>query len=81
MYTFDLSMGYQTGDRPANQYLQNVNFQITVLNVLNTHPAFLYSTFGAKGYPQFGVYRGGKPGLQGISAEQRFISVSITKAW
>ena len=81
MYTFDLSMGYQTGDRPANSYLQNINFQITVLNLLNTHPAFLYSTFGAKGYPQFGVYRGGKPGLQGISPEQRFISFSITKAW
>jgi hypothetical protein len=58
-----------------------MNFQITVQDLLNTHPAFLYSTFGAKGYPQFGVYRGGKPGLQGISPEQRFISLSITKAW
>jgi outer membrane receptor protein involved in Fe transport len=81
MYTFDVSMGYQTGDRPANSYLQNINFQITVLNLLNKSPAFIYSTFGAKGYPQFGVYRGGKPGLQGISPEQRFISLSITKAW
>jgi outer membrane receptor protein involved in Fe transport len=81
MYTFDVSTGYQTGDRPANPYLQNINFQITVLDLLNTAPAFVYSTFGAKGYPQFGVYRGGKPGLQGISPEQRFISVAITKAW
>ena len=81
MYTFDLSTGYQTGDRPANPYLQNINFQFTVLNLLNKAPAFVYSTFGAKGYPQWGVYRGGKPGLQGISPEQRFIALSITKAW
>ncbi|MDE2476889.1 MAG: TonB-dependent receptor [Alphaproteobacteria bacterium] len=81
MYTFDVSTGYQTGDRPANPYLQNVNFQITVVDLFNKAPAFIYSTFGAKGYPQWGVYRGGKPGLQGLSPEQRFISVSITKAW
>ncbi|HEX5279637.1 MAG TPA: TonB-dependent receptor [Micropepsaceae bacterium] len=81
MYTFDLSTGYQTGDRPANPYLQNINFQVTVLDLFNKAPAFVYSTFGAKGYPQWGVYRGGKPGLQGISPEQRFIALSITKAW
>ena len=29
-YSFDLSIGYDTGDRPANQYLRNVSIQLVV---------------------------------------------------
>ena len=42
MYTFDLSLGYDTGDEPANDYLKNVGVQLTFRNILNKHPAFAY---------------------------------------
>ena len=41
-YTFDLSFGYDTGDTPANDYLKNVAFQVTIQNIMDRHPAFEY---------------------------------------
>ena len=38
-YTFDLSIGYDTGDRPANEYLRNISIQLTVDNLMDRHPA------------------------------------------
>jgi hypothetical protein len=32
---FDLSIGYQTGDRPANEYLRGVDIQLTVNDILD----------------------------------------------
>ena len=32
-YTFDLSVGYNTGDRPSNDYLRNVSVQLVVQNM------------------------------------------------
>jgi iron complex outermembrane receptor protein len=41
-YTFDLSIGYNTGDQPANNYLKNVTFQFTVQNLMGIHSPFEY---------------------------------------
>jgi iron complex outermembrane recepter protein len=42
MYTFDLSLGYDTGDMPANDYLKNISVQLTFQNILDKHPAWAY---------------------------------------
>jgi iron complex outermembrane recepter protein len=42
MYTFDLSLGYNTGDMPTNDYLKNITLQLTFQNILDKHPAFAY---------------------------------------
>ena len=36
-YTFDLSVGYDTGDRPANEYLRNISIQLVVQNITDKH--------------------------------------------
>jgi hypothetical protein len=39
-YTFDLSLGYSTGDRPANEYLRSINIQVVAENITDkTHPS------------------------------------------
>jgi hypothetical protein len=48
-YTFDLSLGYDTGDRPANQYLRNVSVQIVVQNVTDKDSPYQYRTAIAPG--------------------------------
>jgi iron complex outermembrane recepter protein len=53
-YTFDLSFGYNTGDMPANNYLKNLTFQLTVQNLMGIHSPFEYgnstSTRNISGY-------------------------------
>jgi iron complex outermembrane recepter protein len=71
-HTFDLSIGYDTGTKPANTYLQNMNFQLTVNDLLNTPPPFLYSTHGGKGIAGDFTY---------LSPDQRYIAFIVTKAW
>src|SRR4030095_5693980 len=41
-YTFDLSLGYDTGDRPANEYLRNVAIQVVVQNIMDRHSSYEY---------------------------------------
>jgi iron complex outermembrane receptor protein len=41
-YTFDLSLGYDTGDTPANDYLKGITIQFTVQNLLGKHSPFEY---------------------------------------
>jgi iron complex outermembrane receptor protein len=41
-YTFDLSVGYNTGDTPTNDYLKNLGIQMVVQNIMGKHPAFQY---------------------------------------
>src|SRR5262249_6238014 len=36
-YTFDLSLGYDTMDRPANEYLRNIDIQMVVQNITDRH--------------------------------------------
>jgi len=53
-YTFDLSLGYNTGDTPANDYLKNITVQLTVQNLMGIHAPFQYgpstSTRNISGY-------------------------------
>jgi iron complex outermembrane recepter protein len=41
-YTFDLSLGYDTGDMPINDYLKNISVDLTFRNLLGVHPAMAY---------------------------------------
>ena len=72
LYTFDLSIGYQTGTKPANEYLQNINLQFTVNDLFNKAPPFDYA---------FGSGRGTAAFVNTISPLQRYVSFSLTKAW
>jgi hypothetical protein len=40
-HSFDLSLGYNTGDTPANDYLKNMTLQLTVIDLLDKHASFL----------------------------------------
>lgn len=41
-YLFDISLGYNTGDRPAFAYLKNINIFFTVNNIMDRNPPFGY---------------------------------------
>jgi hypothetical protein len=72
-YLFDLSMGYDTGDTPANQYLRNVAIQLVVQNIFDKHPAYEYRISTG----------GGNPAAYDIlkSDVGRTISLILTKTW
>jgi outer membrane receptor protein involved in Fe transport len=40
--TFDLSLGYNTGDLPANDYLKQITLNLTVQNLMGIHSPFEY---------------------------------------
>ena len=40
--TIDLSLGYNTGDTPASDYLKRITLQLTVQNLMGKHAAFEY---------------------------------------
>ena len=72
-YTFDLSLGYDTGDNPTNDYLKHVGIQLVVQNIMDKHPAFEYRISTGGGNPAaFDITKG----LQG-----RTVSVIVTKTW
>lgn len=50
-HTFDLSIGYETGDTPTNEYLKNIGIQLTVENLFNRTPAFQYRISTGGGNP------------------------------
>jgi iron complex outermembrane receptor protein len=43
LYTFDLSLGYDTGDMPENAYLRHIGIQLVVQNLFDKLPPFEYS--------------------------------------
>ena len=72
-FLFDVALGYNTGDKPASTYLQNLNVQLVVNNVLNRDPPFSYSinsTNGSVAY-QAGLY----------SPFGRTLALTVTKTW
>ena len=75
LYTFDTSFGYTTGNRPANQYLRNVNFQLTVLNILDKAPPFQYNLSSNRSVAAQIA------NSYGISPLGRYINFAITKSW
>ena len=50
-YTFDLSLGYNTGDGPANEYLRNVSVQLVVQNVADKDSPYQYRITTGGGNP------------------------------
>jgi len=73
MYTFDLSLGYNTGDNPANTYLKNIGIQMTINNLLNRKPEFQYAIATSSNTPH--AFN------NALSADQRYITLTVTKAW
>jgi iron complex outermembrane receptor protein len=72
-YTFDLSMGYDTGDSPANTYLRNIQFQLVIQNIMDKHPPFEYRISTGGGNPA---------ALDILKSDQgRTISFIMTKTW
>ena len=49
-YTFDLSVGYDTADRPANEYLRNVSIQLVVQNITDKTAPYAYKVTAQGGF-------------------------------
>jgi hypothetical protein len=50
-YTFDLSIGYDTTDKPANEYLRNIGIQLIVANITDRHSSYEYRIATGGGNP------------------------------
>ncbi len=55
--TFDLSLGYNTLDAPANEYLRNIGVQVVVQNVLDKHGQYQYRLGAAAETPARATFR------------------------
>jgi outer membrane receptor protein involved in Fe transport len=72
-YTFDLSVGYNTGDAPANEYLKNLQIQLVAQNIMDRHPAFEYRIGTGGGNPAaFDILK---------SDQGRTLTLIFTKQW
>ncbi len=69
---FDLSIGYQTGEMPANEWLRNVGVQFTVLDLFDEAPPF---QVGARGNGSIRAFN------EGYSDLQRTFTLQLTKTW
>jgi iron complex outermembrane receptor protein len=72
-YTFDLSLGYDTGDDPANDYLKHIGISFVVRDILDKHAAFGYFPFSAQ------VVGTAYDRIK--DNEGRIISLLLTKTW
>jgi hypothetical protein len=72
-HTFDLSVAYNTENRPANDYLKNINIQLVANNVLNKLPAFQYEIAADIGAPAAFD--------PNYSNAGRLLQLTITKDW
>ena len=71
--TWDLSLGYNTGDKPENDYLRNVDFRFIVNNVFDNRPPFMYKTSSGGSNPAaFDI---------NLSPIGRFMTFVVTKSW
>ena len=50
-YTFDLSLGYNTMDTPANEYLRNIGIQLVIQNIMDRRSPFEYRISTGGGNP------------------------------
>jgi hypothetical protein len=71
-YTFDFSIGYTTGDLPANDYLKNIGIQFVVQNVMNKPPPFEYQIAAGSTPTAFDVSK---------SDVGRTFGLVLTKVW
>jgi hypothetical protein len=71
-YTFDLSFGYDTGDRLANTYLQHIGIQFVIQNVMNNLSPFEYQIAAGTPPVAFDVSK---------SIQGRTFGLILTKTW
>jgi iron complex outermembrane receptor protein len=69
---FDLSIGYQTGDMPANEWLRNIGVQLSILDLFDEQPPFMV---GARGNGAIRAFN------EGFSDLQRTFTLQLTKTW
>ncbi|HEX5282014.1 MAG TPA: hypothetical protein VFW28_18180, partial [Micropepsaceae bacterium] len=73
--SFDLVLGYNTGDRPANVYLKNIGITLNVNDLLDKHASFEYNV-GSHGNSAVAFVNSSRESYVG-----RFISIAIEKTW
>ena len=79
VYTFDLSVGYDTGSAPKQDFLKNVQVQVTMTNVFNKSPPYQYAISppgGGAPHAFFTSTAGTELGIMGRSA-----NIAITKSF
>jgi hypothetical protein len=70
--TFDLTLGYNTGDVPANEYVKHVGIQLVIQNITNRLPPFEYVTASGQSPTAFDFTQ---------SDVGRTIGIILTKSW
>jgi iron complex outermembrane recepter protein len=73
--SFDLVVGYNTGDLPANTYLKNIGITLNVNDLFDKHAPFEYN-----------ISSGGNSAVAFVNSSNesyigRFISIAIDKRW
>ena len=79
LYTFDLSIGYDTQDTPANDYLKHLDIRLNVLDILDKQAPYAYQINppgGAQIHAYYSTTQGTSLGIDG-----RVITVTLTKTW
>ncbi len=69
---FDLSVGYQTGEMPANEWLRNIGVQFTIVDLFDEPSPFMV---GARGNGAIRAFN------EGFSDLQRTFTLTLTKVW
>jgi hypothetical protein len=69
---FDLTMGYQTGEMPANTYLRNIGIEVTINDIFDKAPPF---QVGARGHGSVRAFD------NAFSDLQRTFTLTVTKVW
>jgi iron complex outermembrane receptor protein len=73
--TLDLAIGYNTADLPANTYLQNMNIQLIVQDVLDKRAPFAYIVQTQGANPN------AFDSTQGNTPIGRYFTLIVTKTW
>lgn len=79
IYTFDLSIGYDTQDTPANYYLKHVGVRLNIQNILDKQAPYAYQINppgGAQIHAYYSTTQGSSLGIDG-----RVIILTLTKTW
>jgi outer membrane receptor protein involved in Fe transport len=69
---FDISIGYQTGEMPANQWLRNIGVQFTIVNIFDKVSPLSVNARGNGGI---------RLHSEGLSDLQRTFTLQLTKTW
>jgi hypothetical protein len=71
-YTFDLSLGYNTGELPASPWLQHIGIQFVIQDIMNKLPPFEYQIASGSAPAAFDVTE---------SDLGRTFGIILTKTW